>query len=118
MLRRIFNRRKHPRFFAEQRTFIVYRPSTESEKKFEILDISEGGCGFIYHGSEAELEKTDVIAIMRNKETCFEEIRISTVSDQSSSGPFRRRGIEFKFLGVQDKKMLNSFIKRISICRC
>ena len=118
MLRKIFNRRKHPRFFAEQNTFLVIQPCTEHEKKLQIHDISEGGCGFLYHGNEKDLEIPDLIAIASKKYTCFEQIKILTVSDQPSSGPFRRRGIEFKWLGDPDKKMLSSFIKKVSICKC
>jgi c-di-GMP-binding flagellar brake protein YcgR len=118
MLRKIFNRRKHPRFFADQKTYLVVQPSTRSEKKLQILDISEGGCGFVYYGNEEDLESSSIIALMCNKDTYFEQIKISTVSDQPASGPFRRRGVEFKWLGSLDKKKMNSFIKRISICKC
>jgi len=117
MLRKIFNRRKHPRFFAEQNTFLVFQPCTTNEKKLQIHDISEGGCGFIYHGNDNDLEESDLIAIATKKYTLIEQVKISTVSDQPASGPFRRRGVEFK-LGEPDKRMLNSFIKKVSICKC
>lgn len=118
MLRKLFNRRKHPRFFADQKTFVVFQPGTQGEKILQILDISEGGCGFIYQGNEGDLEKSGLIAIMSGRETYFDQINISTVSDLNASGPFRRRGVEFKWLGTLDKKRLNNFIKKVSICKC
>ena len=59
-LRRMFRSRKHPRFFASKGTFVVVKRHTSHGKemqKIQILDISEGGCAFIYNGTKKELEE-------------------------------------------------------------
>ena len=116
MLRKLFSRRSHPRYLAEQKTYLVFQPSTSKEKKFQVIDISEGGCAFIYHGDEKDIEKVSFVSLMRNNDPQIERINITTANDQPASGPFRRRGVEFRWLGLLDEKKLRDFIKKVSIC--
>lgn len=118
MLRKIFSRRKHPRFHAKQKTYLVIQPYTPNEQKVQILDISDGGCGFIYTGDEKDLEEAGLVSLMSDSVPYIERINFSTVNDQPVSGPFRRRGVEFKWLGSMDKKKLKRFIQDVSLAKC
>jgi len=118
MFRKLFNRRKHPRFVAEQNAFLVFfQPYSNNAKKMQIIDISEGGCGFIYHGDEKDLDKISVADLMSDNVPHLEQIKIAVVNDQPAEGPFRRRGVAFKWLGSLDRKKLKEFIEKISICK-
>lgn len=116
-LNKIFNRRKHKRFTVSQKAYLVFQFNTSKEKKFQILDISEGGCAFIYHGDINYLDELNQISLMSDAVPELEQVRISNVSDQPASGPFRRRSVEFKWLGTLDKEKLKRFIHQISITR-
>jgi len=118
MLRKLFNRRQDQRFYVKEKTYLVFQPSTKDEKKLQILDISEGGCGFIYHGQEKDLEKVSFVALMTDNIPQVKLINVTTANDQPTSGPFRRRGVEFRWLGLLDEEKLRNFIKKVSICKC
>jgi hypothetical protein len=115
LLRQLFNRRKHQRFFAAQKAYIVFLPNKQNERKLQIIDISEGGCGFIYHGDEKLIDMVGRVDLMDDKVPYLEDIFISVQNDAPATEGFRRRGVEFKWLGTVSKKELNSFIKKISI---
>jgi hypothetical protein len=118
MLRKLFNRRKHTRYVAEQKTYIVYVvPYSGKEKKIQIIDISEGGCGFIYHGDERDLDKVGQVDLMSDNVPYLERVKIAVVNDQPASGEYRRRGVEFKWLGTLDKLNLKSFIQKVTLCK-
>lgn len=116
LLRKLFNRRKHARFFAEPKTYIVFQPNKKSEKKLQIIDISQGGCGFIYHGDEKSIDMVSRVDLMSDDIPFLEDVFISVQSDEPISEEFRRRGVEFKWLGTLSKKELQTFIKKVSIC--
>ncbi len=118
MLRRIFTRRKHSRFHAKEKTFIVFQPFTPDEQKLQIIDISEGGCAFIYTGEEQDLEAIGQVSLMNDNLHQLDGINFSKVRDERLSGPFRRRGVEFKWLGSLDKEKLKKFICQVSLCKC
>jgi len=115
LLRKIFSRRKHQRFLVEEKTYLVFQPNTSNEKKLQILDISEGGCGFIYQGDEKDLENMSFVTLTNDGIPYMERIKISKVNDNPTSGPYRRRGVEFKWLGTFDKEKLKRFIQTVSI---
>lgn len=118
MLRKIFTRRKHSRYHAKEKTFIVFQPFTPDERRLQIIDISEGGCAFIYTGEERDLESICHVNLMGNKSHHVEGIQLSKVRDQHISGPFRKRGVEFQWLGAFDRDRLKKFIDQVSLCKC
>lgn len=118
MLRRIFTRRKHSRFHAKEKTFIVFQPFTPDEQKLQIIDISQGGCAFIYTGEERDLEAIGQVCLMSDNLHQLAGINFSKVRDEHLSGPFRRRGVEFKWLGPLDNEKLKKFIDQVSLCKC
>ncbi|MGA2525436.1 MAG: hypothetical protein ABSF79_02300 [Smithellaceae bacterium] len=123
ILRRLFRPRMHPRFFADKGVFVVVEPYTAEERKVQMLDISEGGCAFIYNGSKEELEKIGLLSLQSKDIPYLERIDFVTKSDNilpdsnDKEEQLRRRSVEFKWLGVFDRKKLKEFIKRNVIGR-
>ncbi len=123
ILRRLFRHRLHPRFYTDKRVFVVVEPYTAEERKVQMLDISEGGCAFIYNGSKEELEKIGLLSLQFKDIPYLERIDFVTKSDNLLSDSndkkeqLRRRSVEFKWLGVFDRKKLKAFIKQNVIGR-
>jgi c-di-GMP-binding flagellar brake protein YcgR len=113
----------HPRFYTDKRVFVVVEPHTTEGRKVQMLDISEGGCAFIYRGSKGELEESGLLSLQFEDIPCLERIDFITKSDNllpcsnDKKDQFRRRSVEFKWLGVFDRKKLKAFIKRNVIGR-
>jgi c-di-GMP-binding flagellar brake protein YcgR len=125
-LRRLLKPRKHPRYYTTKKAFVVVSPYTsdgKKGKKIQILDISEGGCAFIYDGTKEELDEMGLLSIVADETPCLESVDFVTVSDnsipetQTTTGGLRRRGVEFKWLGIFDRERLKEFIDTNSICR-
>ncbi|MBA4391892.1 MAG: hypothetical protein C0399_13290 [Syntrophus sp. (in: bacteria)] len=126
LLRRFFRPRKHPRFYASKGTFVVVRCHTSSGKeikRIQLLDISEGGCAFVYNGTREELEEAGFLGLIAGDDPQFDRVDFVTASDNpipekyNSSGWLRRRGVNFKWLGMFDRKRLQEFIAQNSIGR-
>jgi c-di-GMP-binding flagellar brake protein YcgR len=126
LLRRFFRPRKHPRFYASKGTFVVIQCHTSSGKeikRIQLLDISEGGCAFVYNGTREELEEAGFLGLIAGDEPQFDRVDFVTASDNpipekyNSSGWLRRRGVNFKWLGMFDRKRLQEFITQNSIGR-
>jgi c-di-GMP-binding flagellar brake protein YcgR len=126
LLRRFFRPRKHPRFYASKETFVVVKQYTSSGremKKIQVLDISEGGCAFVYNGTREELEEAGFLSLLAGDEPRLDRVDFVTASDDpipekyNSSGWLRRRGINFKWLGMFDRKRLQEFIEQNTIGR-
>ena len=121
ILRRLFKPRKHPRFYPCKKAFLVVAPYTSGGRKIQILDISEGGCAFIYDGTREELAESGFLSLMVDDTPYLDNVDFATASDsplpatQNNSGWLRRRGVEFKWLGVLSRERLKEFIKQISI---
>jgi len=113
----------HPRFYADKRLFVVVEPYTVEGRKVQMLDISEGGCAFIYNGSRGELEESGILSLQSGDIPYLERVDFVTKSDnilagsKHKEGELRRRSVEFKWLGVFDRKKLKAFIKRNVIGR-
>ena len=113
----------HPRFYADKRVFVVVEPYTIEGRKVQMLDISEGGCAFIYSGSKEELEESGILSLQYKDIPYLERIDFVTKSDNllavtnDKEEQLRRRSVEFKWLGVFDRKKLKAFIKRNVIGR-
>ena len=121
ILRRLFSPRKYPRFYPCKGACLVIAPYTAHGKKVEILDISAGGCAFIYDGTKEELEKSGILSLELNGTPYLDRVDFVTASDnplfatQDNSVQLRRRGVEFKWLGILSRERLKEFIKQISI---
>ncbi len=121
ILRRLFRRRKHPRFFVGKGTFVMIGPYTDKGRKIEILDISEGGLAFIYPGSRSELEDSGYLSLLSGETPMLDRLDFITACDGPAPGcreeraPFRRRGVQFRWLGVMDQRRLKEFIERHAV---
>jgi c-di-GMP-binding flagellar brake protein YcgR len=108
----------HPRFYADKGVFVVVEPYTTEGRKVQMLDISEGGCAFIYNGSKEELEESGLLSLQLEDIPYLERVNFVTKSDNLLAGSsnekeqFHRRSVAFKWLGVFDRKKLKEFIKR------
>src|SRR4030042_2167076 len=117
-MRRLFRPRMNPRFYVDKGVFVVVEPYTIEGRKVQMLDISEGGCAFIYSGSKEELEESGILSLQYKDIPYLERVEFVTKSDnllsvtKDKKEQLRRRSVEFKWLGVFDRKKLKSFIKR------
>lgn len=118
MIRKMFSNRRNPRFHVKEHTFLVFQSNTKDEKRLQVIDISEGGCAFLYTGDEKDLQHVCYADLTSNNISYVERIKISAVSDIKHSGPVRRRGVEFTWMGLLDYRRLKQFIQRVSICEC
>jgi len=121
LLRRLLKPRKSRRYYTDKGAFVVVSPYAAEGKKgkrVQILDISEGGCAFIYKGTKEELVESGLLTLMDDDTPCLESVDFVTVSDHplpqylDNSGLLRRRGVKFKWLGVFDRDRLNKFIEQ------
>jgi hypothetical protein len=116
MLRRLLRPRKNPRFYTHKGVFVVVGPHTTSRRKIQILDISEGGCAFIYNGTRKELEESGFLSLVVDETHYLDRLDFVTKSDsplpetQKNSQWLRRRGVAFKWLGEINRKRLKEFI--------
>lgn len=124
LLRRIFRSRKHPRHFPVRGAYLVVAPYTHGDKKskkVEILDISEGGCAFIYNGAKEDLEDSGLLDFLVEDDVFLKTVSFVTASDvplpqtKDNYDWLRRRGVEFKWLGILGQQKLREFIERISV---
>jgi c-di-GMP-binding flagellar brake protein YcgR len=116
--KKIVSRRKHPRFYVAKNTFIVFQPSKPNQQRLQIIDISEGGCAFIYTGSQKDIYEFGQVDLMTDDSKHIDSITCTMVRDEHISGPFRKRGVEFKWLGSMNKKKLKNFVQESSVCKC
>jgi hypothetical protein len=118
--RMLLKPRIHQRFTVKSGTFVIVAPGTDKEQRVQVIDISQGGAAFIYQGSPEELEESGVLKVLAESPT-LSKVNFDTVSDipttesDQASGPFRRRGVKFKWMGVLEKAHLKSFIKEVGI---
>jgi c-di-GMP-binding flagellar brake protein YcgR len=123
ILKRLFRPRLHPRFYADKGVLVVIEPYTAEGRKVQMLDINEGGCAFIYNGSKEELKESGLLNLQFEDIPYLERVNFVTKSDNLLSDSndkeeqLRRRGVEFKWLGVFDRKKLKEFIKQNAIAR-
>jgi c-di-GMP-binding flagellar brake protein YcgR len=118
ILRKILSRRKHDRFNVKEKTYIVFQPFTMDEKKVQVIDISEGGCAFIYVGDEKDVELAGMANLVCGDSSFVERINFSKVRDNPIQKGARKAGVEFKWLGNLDKAKLKTFIQGASLGKC
>jgi len=116
-LRKLCKLRKHERYAVMDGTFVIIVPGKEGEGqelKVQLIDISQGGMAFIYHGSPSELETSGILKLIEQREVDFD-----TVSDiplnvsAQPSEPFRRRGVKFNWMGPFERAELSSLIREV-----
>jgi hypothetical protein len=118
--RMLFKHRIHQRFTVKSGTFVIVSPGTDQEQRVPVIDIGLGGAAFIYRGSPEELKASGVLKGLADAQG-LEKVNFDTVSDRPASeslqmsGPFRRRSVKFKWMGVLEKAELKSFIKEVGI---
>jgi c-di-GMP-binding flagellar brake protein YcgR len=132
ILKRLFRPRLHRRFSVDEGVLVVIEPLTNKHdqmldvnapKQVQMLNISEGGCAFIYNGSKEELKESGLLDLQFEDIPYLERVNFVTKSDSLLSDSndkeeqLRRRGVEFKWLGVFDRKKLKEFIKQNAIAR-
>lgn len=115
--RRLFKSRKHKRFKVLEGSLVVVGRDPEHGPKIQIVDISEGGLAFIYSGSKADLEEEGVLNLLSYNDVQVSKVAFETASDveigqyDNNNEPLRRRGVQFKWLGVLEKAQIDDFIK-------
>jgi len=118
--RMLFKPRTQQRFTVKSGTFVLVSPGTDQEQKVQVIDISLGGAAFIYEGSPEDLKASGVLKVLAEAPE-LAKVNFETVSDRptsespQASGPFRRRSVKFKWMGVLEKAQLKSFIKEAGI---
>jgi len=57
ILKRLFrNPRLHPRFSVDNGVLVLIEPHAAAPRQVQMVNISEGGCAFIYNGSRKRFE--------------------------------------------------------------
>ena len=118
--RMLFKHRIHARFTVKSGTFVIVSPGTDWEQKVQLIDISMGGAAFIYKGSPEDLEASGVLKVLAEAPD-LAKVGFDMVSDRptpeslQTSEPYRRRSVQFKWMGVLKKEELKSFIKEVGI---
>ena len=110
------NRRKQKRYITHGHAYLVIQPYTEHEQKLQVIDISQGGCAFIYTGELSDLAESGFANLLTGDCTHLEKVQYSTRSDTKFKPTSCRRGVEFRWLGEVEKKQLNAFIESAALC--
>jgi c-di-GMP-binding flagellar brake protein YcgR len=94
---------------------VVIFPYRKNEKKFQIIDISEGGCGFVYTGRKEDLIEAGKLSFTERENIEdgelyeVDDVRFESANDIELDEAARRRGFKLLWLGELDKKgFLNS----------
>jgi DNA-binding response OmpR family regulator len=109
-------RRTAKRYSVDGNTFII--PGSESDVRFDMVDISESGLAFRYYRNGKPISEFEKLSIMTADEKfVMDDIGFKTVSDielfedlESLDVSIRRRGIQFDSLTPLQHKMLDHFI--------
>ena len=132
ILKRLFRPRRHRRFSVDKGILVVIEPYTDQQlqmldvralRQVQMLNISEGGCAFIYNGSRKDLEASGFLSLQFKDIPYLERIGFVTKSDSLLSDSndkkkqLRIRSVEFQWIGVLDRKKLKKFIKQNAIAR-
>jgi hypothetical protein len=123
ILKRLFrNPRLHHRFSVDNGVLVLIEPHAAAPRQ-QMLDISEGGCAFIYNGSRKDLEASGFLSLQFKDILCLERVGFVTKSDSLLSDSndkkeqLRIRSVEFQWIDILDRKKLKEFIKQNAIVR-
>ena len=134
ILKRLFRHRLHRRFSVDKGVLVLIEPHAVAYRKVQMLDISkrnqvqmlnisEGGCAFIYDGSRKDLEASGLLSLQFKDILCLERVGFVTKSDSLLSDSndkkeqLRIRNVEFQWIDILDQKKLKEFIKQNAIVR-
>jgi hypothetical protein len=121
-LRRLFKHRQQKRYFVKDGTCVIISCGKgEGEQQVQLIDISHGGMAFIYQGSPSDFDISGILKLSKKKQTVT-KIKFDTISDipvcdnAQSPEQLRRRGVEFKWMGLFAQSDLNDLIAKIKLC--
>jgi c-di-GMP-binding flagellar brake protein YcgR len=132
ILKRLFSSRRYHRFSVDKGVLVVIEPYAGQQvhvldvstlRQVQMLNISEGGCAFIYQGSRKDLEASGFLSLQFKDIPYLERIAFVTKSDSLLSDSndkkeqLRIRSVEFQWKGVLDQEKLKEFIKQNAIAR-
>ena len=127
ILKRLFrhprNPRLHPRFSVDNGVLVLIEPHAAAPRQVQMVNISEGGCAFIYNGARKDLEASGFLSIQFKDILCLERVGFVTKSDSLLSDSndkkeqLRIRNVEFQWIDILDRKKLKEFIKQNAIVR-
>lgn len=121
-LRKLFKRRRHPRYLVKDGTYLIVRSTggSKQEMKVQLLDISQGGMAFIYRGSPSELEKSGMLKLLSERphgeKIDFEAVTDYPVSHDVEGELLRFRGVKFKWMGLFEQSQLRDLINTVKVC--
>jgi c-di-GMP-binding flagellar brake protein YcgR len=117
------NPRLHPRFSVDNGVLVLIEPHAATPRQVQMVNISEGGCAFIYNGSRKDLKASGFLSIQFKDILCLERVGFVTKSDSLLSDSndkkeqLRIRNVEFQWIDILDQKKLKEFIKQNAIVR-
>jgi c-di-GMP-binding flagellar brake protein YcgR len=124
ILKRLFRKpRLHHRFSVDNGVLVLIEPHAAAPRQVQMVNISEGGCAFIYNGSRKDLEASGFLSIQFKDILCLERVGFVTKSDSLLSNSndkkekLRIRNVEFQWIDILDQKKLKEFIKQNAIVR-
>jgi hypothetical protein len=126
------NNRRYKRFSIDKEVLMIIEPYTTTSKQklmldfdkakhVQILNISEGGCAFLYNGSKKDLEESGILSLQYKNIPYLERIVFTTKSDslfydsKDIEKQLRVRRVEFEWLSDSNRERLKKFIERSSI---
>ena len=123
ILKRLFRPRLHHRYSVDNGVLVLIEPHAAAPRQVQMVNISEGGCAFIYNGPRKDLEASGFLSLQFKDILCLERIGFITKSDSLLSDSndkkeqLRIRSVEFQWMGILDRKKLKEFIKQNAIAR-
>jgi hypothetical protein len=124
ILKRLFrNPRLHHRFSVDNGVLVLIEPHAAAPRQVQMVNISEGGCAFIYNGSSKDLEASGFLSLQFKDILCLERVGFVTKADSLLSDSndkkeqLRIRSVEFQWIDILDRKKLKEFIKQNAIVR-
>jgi len=132
ILKKLFRPRRYHRFSVDKGVLVVIEPYAGQQvqvldvsalRQVQMLNISEGGCAFIYQGSRKDLEASGFLSLKFKDIPYLERLGFVTKSDSllcdsnDEEEQLRIRRVEFQWIGVLDREKLKEFIKQNAIAR-
>ena len=123
ILKRLFRPRLHHRYSVDNGVLVLIEPHAAAPRQVQMVNISEGGCAFIYNGSRKDLEASGFLSLQFKDIPYLERVGFVTKSDNLLSDSndkkeqLRIRNVEFQWIDILDQKKLKEFIKQNAIVR-
>jgi c-di-GMP-binding flagellar brake protein YcgR len=124
ILKRLFrNPRLYHRYSVDNGVLVLIETHAAAPRQVQMVNISEGGCAFIYNGSRKDLKASGFLSLQFKDILCIERVGFVTKSDSLLSDSkdkkeqLRIRNVEFQWIDILDRKKLKEFIKQNAIVR-